>query len=127
MEGKPVDYEHMMRCQRAALTAAAFTKAQQSDIIAAYSETLRDVQKVQAEVDRLQARLMLVGGRSSTQWRFVQGPSVPNAAWLLSPTRIPPAHKHLKLTTEALTCSVRATMVVLCRPRVTHPLMTLPR
>lgn len=60
LEGKPVDYAHFMRCQRAALDAAAFDDAQQSNIVAAYRQAAKDVQKLQAEMERLQAQLVQV-------------------------------------------------------------------
>lgn len=60
IEGKPVDHGEMMRCQRTAMEAAAFSDAQRSDIVAAYSETQREVQQVEAEVGQLQERLAQV-------------------------------------------------------------------
>lgn len=57
LEGNPEDTDHMTRCQRAALAAAGLSDDQKSDIIAAYSETLREVQKLEKEVQQLRAQL----------------------------------------------------------------------
>lgn len=57
---------HMTQCQRAALAAAALSDAQKSDIVVAYSETARELQKLQADVAQLQAQLAQVHADLST-------------------------------------------------------------
>lgn len=56
----------MTQCQRAALAAAALSDAQKSDIVVAYSETARELQKLQADVAQLQAQLAQVHADLST-------------------------------------------------------------